>query len=122
MRESSFQADWQVILVMVVMVMLMVIRWCEKTGKANKREVSFYKAEFRYLNADQHSDRGCCRKLLRCETKREFVETYTEKKKLWTLPGYVQYFEKHVLKGIDRSGLWTAREHDWKVLQGCDHL
>ena len=33
----------------VVLVMVIVIRWCEKTGKANKKETSFYKSEFRYL-------------------------------------------------------------------------
>ena len=34
------------------MVMVMVIRWCEKTGKANKKETRYYKDEFRYFTSD----------------------------------------------------------------------
>ena len=61
------------------------------------------------------SVRTCCRDILRCETKKAFEKKYEERKELWVLPGYIEYFEKHILKGIDRSGLWTAREHGWKV-------
>ena len=61
------------------------------------------------------SFRTCCRDILRCETKKAFEEKYDERKKLWVLPGYIEYFEKNILKDIDRSGLWTAREHGWKV-------
>ena len=53
--------------------------------------------------------------MLRCETRKEFDNEYKKKKELWTLPGYMEYFEKNILKDIDRSGLWTAREHGWKV-------
>ena len=53
------------------------------------------------------SFRTCCRDILRCETKKAFEEKYDERKKLWVLPGYIEYFEKNILKGIDRSGLCT---------------
>ena len=53
--------------------------------------------------------------MLRCETRKEFDDEYKKKKELWTLPGYLEYFKKNILKDIDRSGLWTAREHGWKV-------
>ena len=73
-----------------------------RSRKGTLEDVSFAKSEFRAL--------------IRCDTREEYDELYEERKKGWS-PIFKQYWEKYIQRDIAKSGLWSAREIGYGMVE-----
>ena len=48
------------------------------------------------------------RVLIRCNSKADYLAHLKARKKLWKLPGFTDFYMKHIDKNIDKSSLWEA--------------